>query len=286
MSLAKLVLRQLTVLSLVGKTLAGNDVMSSVLAPLNEVKDTEQRPVVAVFTDSAKADDAHISGRDIIGAQEVVTLALEIGIFTAAPPTDGDGETIVGIPESDEGMEITIDIIQRQAVAELQTGMSVFSDLWRAFVFRVVGTSTERGAGIQNGVRFAARRFEIQCETLSDPIPGQALPSEWERAIAALEGDMRTATLGALVRTIAVGAPLTSWQQIKGELGLIEAAARMVSIGPLTGGDDDVGELIAATVVAGDDKDRGETIKVDAAAATIGPTTGGVETPLIEPDEV
>ena len=84
---------------------------------------------------------------------------------------------------------------------------------------------------------------------------------------------------------MAIGNPLTDWQQIKGELGIMDAAARMTSVGPFVGGEDEAGNLLAATVVAGDDKDRGETIKVDADTATIEPTTGGTVTPLIEPDE-
>jgi hypothetical protein len=283
MSLAKAVLRNLTVLSLVGKTLAGPEVTSSNLTPINDMKPGDNdRPVIAVFTDTAKATSEQVEGRDILGANEVVTLALEIAVFAAPPATDADGGEI-GIPPTDEGMELAIDIIQRQSVAELQAGTSAWPDLWRQFVFRVVGTATERGVAITNGVRFAARRFEMHVEIINDPIPGQALPASWAAAITALEADSRTAAMGALIRSIADGVALPPWQQIKGELGITDAAARMVSIGPFAGSDADDGGIRPATVVAGDDIDRSLTVTVDVNGATIGTTDADGATPLDEP---
>jgi hypothetical protein len=284
MSLANLVLRNLTVLALIDKTLAGREVRSSLLMPIDEMADAGMTlPVLAIFTDTSKTDAEHIEGRDMIGAMSTVTIGFEMAVFTAPAKTDQNGADIF-IPESDEGFETTLDIMQRQIFAELQTGSSALADLWRRFVLRVVGMSVERGAGIDRGVRFAARRAEVRVNVISDPVPGQPLTPDWNDALTALAANNRTASMAALVRTVATGGVVPPWRTVQGELGLNDAEANAIAIAPFPDGLADDGGIRPANEVAGEDKDRVEVIRVGAMNATIEQGTGSA-TPLIEPSE-
>lgn len=267
MSLAFLMLRNLTVLALTNRTLAGPEVQSSALVPINEIGGGGAVPVIAVFTDAAKADHRQIDGADIIGASVEVTLAIEVACFNRSAAKDGSGGDIF-IPETDEGMEMTLDIIQRQAIVELQTGETPWARLWRACRLRVCGMNVIRGAASENSVRFAARRIEIELEVVSDPIPGAPLPPFWSDAFAALTGlGGNYARLVPTLQAVATGDPLPPWKQWRNELGLNDDAMTSIGVGPLEGVSDDDGGLIAVTELAGESATT--TITVDADQATI-----------------
>jgi hypothetical protein len=137
---------------------------------------------------------------------------------------------------------------------------------------------------VEKGVKFAARRVEIGVELLSDPIPGAGLPDAWEAALALLEADQRTASMAALVRSVAAGTPIPEWRAIQGELGLTDAAARGVAIGPPTGTEDVDGGARAATELASEDRDRDQVMRVGALAASIQTGTEAA-VQLSEPDD-
>src|SRR5262245_22778570 len=133
MSLALFALRALTVKALQGRTLAGNAVGSSAILPIDALAEESATPIIQVFTDTLSADEKDIEGRDLIGANVEITLAIEIACVTRVPTEDGQGQEIV-IPQTDEGMEMTIDLIQRQAFLELQASSTTWGKLWRDFV--------------------------------------------------------------------------------------------------------------------------------------------------------
>lgn len=269
MSLAALVLRNLTVLVLSGKTLAGDDVRSSLLVPINEVGNGDSRLMIAVFTDTAKADGRQIDGHDLIGASSEVTLALEIACFNQAPTKDGKDVEIF-IPETDEGLETAIDIIERQALAELQAGESVWAVLWRSCRFKTCSLHAVRGAAIEKSIRFAARRVEIMLELVSDPVPGAPLPQVWTDVLAAFAAaGGNYAKLAATLQAVIGGTALPEWKQWRNELGINDDAAIMVGFGPLDDVTDDSGDLIKATVLSGEG--NGAAITVDANGATLTP---------------
>lgn len=278
MSLAALIFRQLTVLALTGKTLAGAEVRSSMLAPLNEMADDSAVPVIAVFTDTSKGD---VQGGDMIGASVAVTLALEIACFRQAPTKD-QNEVETFIPETDEGIEMTLDIIQRQAIAELQIGQTNWASLWRECKLKITALNAERGAAIEKGIKFAARRVEIVCELVSDPIPGAELPAFWGKALDALDAEDRTQGFATLLRAVANGATLPDWKQWQAELGLTDAGMRTTGVAPFAESEADDGSIRPATELAGEDIDRDETIRVVSDAATI-QHGDGAPTPLKEP---
>lgn len=266
MSLAALVFRNLTVAALLGKTLADGNVRSSDLEPANEIHPGNVLPVVSVFTDSVKATAADIQGYDLLGANTTITLGIEIACM-GRPPAGSDADDVPFIPQTDEGLEMTLDIIQRQALAELQTGESQMAELWRSCVMKFCGINVVRGAAIERGVRFAGRRVEIDAEIICDPYPGQAIPSTWAKIITAMKADDGLAQVGQTVETLASGATLPTWKQWRNELGMNDDVMSGIGLGPIDGVLDDDGEIIAATQISVEGDDA--TVTVDADEATI-----------------
>lgn len=269
MSLVSLVFRNLTVLALLDRTLAGAEVRSSLLVPINELQ-AEPAPMIAVFTDHMKADDGQIDGNDLLGAMGTVTLALEIACITKTASQDQQGvETL--IPETDEGMEMTLDVIQRQAIAELQSGSSIWASLWRDCRIKVKGIVVERGASIEKSVRFAARRVEIHTQVLSDPIPGKPLTKFWTDVLAAFDGDTRMSGLAVMLRKLVAGGVLPDWRQWQAELGLTDAGIRAIGMAPFAGAEaiEDGSAPIAVDITVEDHSGQDDAIKVENDVATL-----------------
>lgn len=239
MSLISLVFRNLTALALTDRTLAGAEVRSSLLVPINELQETEPKPMIAVFTDHSKAEDAQIDGNDLLGAMATLTLALEIACITKVPTEDQQGSETF-IPETDEGMEMTLDVIQRQSLVELQSGQSIWASLWRDCRIKVKGIVVERGASIEKGVRFAARRVEIHTQVLREPVPGKPLTKFWVDVLAAFDADPRMSGLAVMLRKLVVGGTLPEWRQWQAELGLTDSAIRAIGVAPFEGAEDPV----------------------------------------------
>lgn len=283
MSLVSCVLRNLTVLALIDRTLAGSEVRSSLLIPINDFQ-TEPAPMIAVFTDQAKAEEGDITGADILGAMSTIALTLEIACITKVVLHDKQGEE-TEIPETDEGMEMTLDFIQRQAIAELQAGSSVWASLWRDCRVRVRGIVVERGASIDKGVRFAARRVEIKLQALTEPVPGKPLTEFWVNVLAAFDADTRTSGLAVLMRKLVQGETLPDWRQWQAELGINDAGIRAIGVAPFEGAEHETtGATPAATKIDIEDhsgQDEVITIGVNSATLTRG---DGAPVDLVEFD--
>jgi len=268
MSLAEITFRNLTVLALLDKTLAESNVQSSLLVPLNELGKDEVAPVIAVFTDAMRAEDVQIDGNDLLAAQGTVTLALEIGCVGKAPSTDGKGiET--WLPNTDEGMEMTIDVIRRQALVELQSGTSIWASLWRDCRIKTRGIVVERGSAIERGVRLAAKRTELRVELVADPVPGQALPKFWADCLAAFDADERTSDLAKTLRLLASGEEMPIWRSWQADLGLTDAGVRGLGIVP----SDDAGpddQLTLFVSPGAGQADIAIAVNADEATVTVG----------------
>ena len=265
MSLGNLMVRNLALMALRGRTLAKDEVRASLLMPLNDIKADQVVPVLAIYTDTAKAGAEDIEGRDFIGARATTTLAFEFACFTRAPVDKGvdsaDTETVLGIPNTDEGMEMTLDIIQRQIFTVLQASDNSWSELFREFVLRGRGWEAERGASVEVGSKFAARRLEMMVQIIADPIVGRALPPAWDAAIAAFEANAPTAVFGSTLRKVAAGDPLPVWRTSQAELGLTRAGLRSIGIDPavLTG----LNTPVPVSELTADDLDRDMAVTVD-----------------------
>jgi len=278
MSLGLFALRALTVKALQGRTLAGNAVGSSAVLPLDALAEESPTPIIQVFTDTLSSDEKDVEGRDLIGANVGITLAIEIACVTRVPGEDGQGQNIV-IPQTDEGMEMTIDLIHRQAFVELQAVNTVWGKLWRDFVLNVRSLSAERGSSGEKGVRFAARRIEIKLETISDPVPGGPVTGVWADILSAFTAEPELAPLVPALRAAAEGEPLADWRRAQAELGLALSGIRAIGLAPIFETDSDAAP--AATEGIWDDNDRDKVIAVDPEQATI-TGEGGQPLTLVE----
>jgi hypothetical protein len=211
MSIAGLALRTITVKALRGQTMAGGAVEPSAIEPIEgKIKEAAQ-PFILVFTDGGMTQESSRDGigRDMLGTQLERSLSFEVGVATKVPAQtvtvdgeDGPVELVIAIPPTDEGFEITIDLITHQIVAALQAGTSSWAELWRRFVLRITGIRSERGASDEKGVRFAARRFALTLDTVADPTPGAPLADLWADVVAAFEADAELANIGKLIRGV------------------------------------------------------------------------------------
>lgn len=233
MSLARFAIRLCAARALRGATLAEDRVFDSAIEPLDQQAKAGRQPFLVVFTGDHRLT---IEGRDLTGGEGEVELVLEAAIASRVelPGTDGTTQVSIVVPNTDEGMEITLDMLEYQAIAAISTGRNVWADLWRRLVLRIVERHSRRGASSDEGVRFAARQISLMCETVADPIPGQPVDpgTVWGDFLAAMDADPVLAPIGKIVRyQIEVTRP--DWQVAADMLGISDTTADQIALVPL-----------------------------------------------------
>ena len=140
------------------------------------------------------------------------------------------------MPVTDAGLELTLDVIQRQALSALMDPNNDWADLWRGIVTSVRSIEMQRGAKAHDGPRFAGRQIVLSCATLRDPAFGVALSGIWPSALALIEADPEVAYLAQVIRTV-VGedAGMSAWKTVQAQRGLSLGEARGLSITPPVG---------------------------------------------------
>ena len=191
MSLVSLALRVAVARALVGQTFAETRVFDSAIAPLDGVIAEERRPFIVVCSDQERAK---ITGRDVPGPEREIDLVLELALASFVP---GESGVEVLIPHTDEGLEVALDLMVRQSLRALLSGEGAWSRVILALVPRILKLETQRGAGADKGVRFAARQMRLVCDPIADPPYGQPVVSgsPWNLWLAAAEADPATAPL-------------------------------------------------------------------------------------------
>lgn len=257
MSLVSLALRVAVARALVGQTFAEARVYDSAIAPLDGVIAEERRPFIIVCSDQERAK---ITGRDVPGPEREIDLVLELALASFVP---GEAGVEVLIPHTDEGLEVALDLMVRQSLRAILSGESVWSRAILALVPRILKLETQRGAGADKGVRFAARQVRLICDPIADPPFGQpvASGSPWSLWLVAADADPATVPLRTLVTEAITGAPLSAWETVRSELGLTREAARGIGIGPVSDAIEDPSVLTGALLTG--------TIQTEANAASI-----------------
>ena len=225
-------MRLCTVAALRDRTWAENRIYDSENAPLHQSIKREPTPYIVVYTDDD--DREEMEGFDYNGANRALAVIIEFGLACALEPTDG-GPTI-RIPATDGAFELALDMIERQIVhALLHDPFSLWGELWRRLASRLVEkTASKRGGSAEGGARWAARQLVLRVDTVADPPAGVVLrddhPIKAFISEARASNDMRGAAdlLDASLATTAT----SSWRQAQAWLGLTEAAARGLGLGP------------------------------------------------------
>lgn len=232
MSIARLALRVATRKALMGRTWAEDRVYDSAITEIDQTVLDTRRPLIIVTTDD---EERQIDGRDMLGAASDLDLILEIAVASFVRATDAAGVEMV-IPDTDEALEVTVDLMCRQAITALQTSAGPWPNLWRRMVPTVKTVTQRRGADARNGIRFAARQISISLMALADPIKPPTEGDAFDEFLALAEADTELVPVARLIRGQLAGAP-ASWREAVAYLGLSDQEGEALGLAPLVPGE-------------------------------------------------
>jgi hypothetical protein len=236
------IIRQTAVAALRRRTLAEVRVFDSDNTPLlDALKDIDQGPYITVYTD----DDtrSNIQGRDLSTSDRNISLVLEIGIASRVvlPAVDGtDPIPELQLPATDEVMELTIDIVEAQAIKALFTDpQSEWGQLLNEMVGGIHRAPSMRGAQADKGTRYAARQISFQLiNTIADPVPGIVLddyhPIAKFLALAASDTGAGIKTAGEIIGRFVNDTASPDWRTAQSWLALTQQGIRALGIAPLS----------------------------------------------------
>lgn len=191
MSIGRIALRIATIEALRGNTSVGGNVLDSEIGSLDVAADeslrtNQEKPFISVYTDSAKADNLGASRR--LWVNGLTELLIETGIAASMTETNqetGESTIIGGIPATDSAFELFLDVVDRETVAALMAPDNIWAEIWRGLVSNIAKVERRRTADAETGTRMAAHQQCIVCETLPDPVYGEAIgpTSLWQRLL-------------------------------------------------------------------------------------------------------
>lgn len=235
MSLTRLAMRLAAARAVRNKTLAADRVFDSAVDPIDQTIAETRQPIVVVTTDE---HELAVTGRDLGSGDHQCDLVIEIAIASRVevPADDGQGGQItIAIPHTDEGMELTLDMMEHQIVAALTRDDGAWSGIWQRLVPRISRRLSRRGASSENGVRFAARQMILTCDLVDTPAPGApvSVTSAWGAVLAAMEADQDLAAIAGLLRAEIEGEPMADWRRVAAMLGVPLGVVDQMGIGPI-----------------------------------------------------
>lgn len=249
MSLNRLALRLLTVAALRGRTLAGAAVRDSMLTPLDgPIALDLPIPFLAVYTDDGLSQPR---GRDLSTHGGTINLLIEFGVTAKMrfKLDSGEDDEVLTPPPTDDRMELTLDVMERQIKVALADPHNPYAELWRILVSEVKSLATKRGGFADRGGRYAGRMLEIEAVPLADPPYGAEPSGRWPEILDALEADPEFARHVSLIRSLIVGSePLPAWQVLQAQLGLSSTEASDMLITPVAGAEE--GDIAIVTVAS------------------------------------
>jgi hypothetical protein len=235
MSLTRLVMRLAAARALRDRTLAGARVFDSAVDPIDQTIAETRQPLLVLTTDEHALD---VTGRDLGSGAHRCDLVIEIAIASRVevPASDGDGGQItIAIPHTDEGMELTLDIMEHQVTRALTRDDTAWSRAWMKLVPRVTQRLSRRGASSENGIRFAARQLVLTCDLVDTPVTGGTIApnSAWGDVLVLMEADPILANIASLLRAEMDGTSLADWRRAAQTLGVPLEVADQIGIGPV-----------------------------------------------------
>lgn len=242
MSLGRMAVRLATCKALSGATIAESRVFDSAIDPIDRTIATMRAPVLIVTTDDHTAET--ISGRDVAGASASCDLVIEAAIAARVElpdPEGGPSAASIEVPHTDEGMELTLDLLEHQVLATLIEGRGAWGAAWLHLVPRIHRRHSRRGADSDKGVRFAARQIVLSVDLIEAPVTGGAVPqgSAWSVVLGLMEGDGDLAQVAAWLRTEIEGEGLADWRRAAKALGVSLESADAIGLGPVLDLEDD-----------------------------------------------
>lgn len=250
-----LALRIAAVHALRGETAAGSRVYNSAITALDELISAEPKPFIIVSTDEQSYS---IVLNDALTGNRSVDIVIDVGVGSAVQ-FEEQGQAFV-IPHTDAGTELSVNLLCRQVCQTLYEPNSggAWGSLFRKIASNSAKIAIKRGAGTENGVRFAAAQMILTVEPLAEPPFGTAPTYVWAELIAALAGDPETAPLAPIVQAAIIGEPIPAWKLPASMIGISDATADAIGVAPLAGQLSD--NIIEQTVVPDGWVDNAATI--------------------------
>ena len=225
-----------------GHTLAGDNVLDSSIGALDldadgSARTDQDKPFLSIYTDSgAMAADNGLMG---LFADSTVELVIEAGITGAMveiDPATGAGIILgIGLPATDAGMELAVDLMLREAADALTDPGNEWAELVRCLLANVTGIERSRAGQVTNGTRLAAHELRIKGELVQDPVKGADLAgTDYERFLAALAASGR-ADLLAVKNTFerVLSGTALDWGLVQHELGQTNGQSIALGLRPL-----------------------------------------------------
>ena len=227
MSLVRIALRFATMKALKGRTIAEDRVRDSEIGPLDEIDTDAPAPVIIIFTDEATLE---VPRRDLLSQRGSHALVIEIAITSKMKNRPGAWE----IPLTDAGMELSLEVIDREINVALMDPTNAWAEIWRRFATPAGKSERRRGASAgRDGVRTAGSQLVLPVELIKDPTPGEPLSELWETFFTMAEAEADLAPIVPLLRSLAAGAGgLTNYEGVRAAYGLTKLEAKALLIEP------------------------------------------------------
>lgn len=269
-SIIRPIIRMCARQALLNKTWAETRVYDSDNTPLIDALETVAKPYITVYTDEDNRVD--VDARDIYSAQRNLSLTIEIGVASAVQAEAGG--TVVQVPSTDEGMELTVDILEEQVRAALFADpTNEWGEILRGMILRVLRVPSQRGGSSERGTRWAARQITFVCDVISDLPPNVPLdPNHVMQRFITKAKTTSPAMLAAANILEAVMKHVTGpdWQQVQAWLSMTREEIRAIGLAPVN-----IEDEVAATIKT---IDVIEESFLDAISVTVGsPEIGSPE---------
>jgi hypothetical protein len=230
MSLVAFAIRMCLQKALIDKTIAEDRVFDSMVTPLDVKSDEMRLPIITVCTDDDQATTRNfeLNTPDTRELDVIVELALASAVTI-------DGEVQVTIPQTDAGLEASLNIMHRQVYRAVMDDADPWAALLREFLCSVGKVLVRRGAGADKGVRFAARQIIFNANPLFEPWFGAAPEADgvWDRLLTLMAADPELDDLARALRASLIGEPLPDWRVLQTSLGMSRLAISAIGLGPL-----------------------------------------------------
>ncbi len=258
MSVLRTVIRMCAVAACRDRTWAEGRVYDSDNTPLLDALSEQAQPYITVFTDTDTVQN--IEGRDLYTGERRLQLVFEFGIAAAAKVVDNENDEL-DIPQTDQGMEALVDILEGQIIAAVLTDPdSPFGELLRQMINKIERAPSTRGGSEDRQTRWAARQLILVCDTISPPAPGVVLPSTHliKQFISLIRlpenANLQMSQAGDLIEKVLTITAYPDWKQGQAWLALTKAGIHGTGITPMPEGDL-TGHEVTDTLIHDEDLD-------------------------------
>jgi hypothetical protein len=263
MNLVMDVLRLIAVRAIRGNTWVGQAVLDSPASPGDIRVRGNRAPFISVYVDEADMDLSETGSIAMFGQGHTVRMVLEVGVASAHKfdaegqrvpddqPVPAGGHEVTSLDATDEGLEMQMGLIARQAMDALTSTATTnpWAEIFRTFTAgSFVKVDVRRGgqSGDQKNPapRYASRVLILHMQTLGEPPRGADLEDwpAWSMFFAACEGDPEYGEIAGLIRDHIVkpSGPLPEWRMAQKLLHIPLATANILGMAPALRTDDQV----------------------------------------------